>query len=272
MKGTKKIFVLAGVVVLVTAMLFGCARLLLDGEEQSGSYIKLNILPSAAKGIEVNEYDVTGLQVKIYDPDDQLLDSVAWDAQDGPASYLIPVSEEGLHRIEVTHLSDDNGEEVKATEYATFKIRAMVITVINITPGCIGVIDFAGEDGDDGTLTVSVTEIPAPEDYAVLAGVFEAGVDPFPDPMSLILAEGHILLADGAGSDILTMPGSEDPWIGTGGDSYDVYVWVDMNDNLEEVIYPEPGIDLQLATYPLTVDIDGDMTLEFTGSDFVLTP
>jgi hypothetical protein len=270
MTGTKGIVVLTGVVVI--AMLVGCTQLFWDEPEQSG-YIELNIgHPAAVKGISITEHGVTGLYIEIYDPDDYLLDTVAWDVQDGSKSYLIQVSEAGLYRIEVTHISDDDGEPMEATEHATFNIQAMVITEINITPGVIGMIGVSGEEHENGTLTVSVTDVAAPEETSVLMGVFPAGIDPGTDPMALILAMGHIVLFGGSGNDTVSVPDSEDLWIGTGGEFYDVYIWVDVNDNLDIVMYPEPGIDLQLSTFPVTVEIDGDTHLSFQGSDFVVVP
>jgi hypothetical protein len=50
------------------------------------------------------------------------------------------VNQAGTYRIEVTHISDDNGEVVEAEESARFEIEPMVITVVDITPGMIGLM------------------------------------------------------------------------------------------------------------------------------------
>ena len=63
-----------------------------------------------------------------------------------------------------------------------------------------------------------------------------------------------------------------DTWVGTGGSSYDVYLWVDMNGNRDTVLYPESGVDLQLSDTPSTVEIDGNTTVTLTLADFVTVP
>jgi hypothetical protein len=144
MSRIKRVLGLAGIVVLALAMLFGCARLFWDAPQQSGWYIRLNVGNPGAKAIGVGEYEVTGLAIAVYDPGDQLLGSFDWDAVDGPKSYTVQVNEAGTHRIEVTHFGENNGEVVEASETAEFDIQTMVITVIDITPGAIGVIEVEG--------------------------------------------------------------------------------------------------------------------------------
>jgi hypothetical protein len=131
-------------VMLTLALPFGCARLSWDAPEQSAWYIQLEIGQPEARGIGVGEYPVTGLSIEVYAPGNQLLDTVSWDAQDGPTSHVIPVSQAGTYRIEVTHIGDNGGEMVQATESTNFVVQAMVITVIHITPGAIGKIDVEG--------------------------------------------------------------------------------------------------------------------------------
>jgi hypothetical protein len=139
----------SGTALLVIVMLFGCAQLFWNGPQQDGWYIQLNIGDPGAKAIDVDEYDVTEVDVAIYAPGEELpLWGVTWYAQDPPLSERIPVSQEGQYRIEVTHVSDNNGEPVEAEESATFNIKAMIITVIDIIPGCIGTIEI--EPGTEG--------------------------------------------------------------------------------------------------------------------------
>ena len=150
MSRTRKAPLVTAFVLIIVATLFGCSLLLRDGAEQNGWYIKLNINhPTAAKAITVSEYDVTGLAIEVYDPDGVLIEEISWQVVEGQQSYLIPVSEQGQHKIVVTHISDNNGEIVEAEESALFNIQATVITVIDIIPGCIGLIDV--NPGDDET-------------------------------------------------------------------------------------------------------------------------
>ena len=134
---------IAGVSLLALFIIFGCTLRLQDDSKEDDWYIKMNIdIPAAAKAITVTEYAVTGLAIEVYDPQDQLIDTITWGAEEGLMSYQIPVSQEGLHKLEVTHIGEENGEVVEAEECATFNIQAMVITVIDIIPGCIGVINI----------------------------------------------------------------------------------------------------------------------------------
>jgi len=152
MSTTRRLSTFLGVALLVAATLFGCSLLLRDGSEQSGWHIKLNIgNPVGAKAIAVNEYDVTALAVELYDPYGELIEEISWQAADGQQAYLIPVSEQGQYEIFVTHISEEDGEIVEAEESALFNIQAMVITVIDIIPGCIGTINV--EPGDEAGLT-----------------------------------------------------------------------------------------------------------------------
>ena len=80
----KRVLGSASIVLLALAMLFGCARLFWDAPDGNGWYIRLNIGNPGAKAIGVDEYDVTGLSISVYDPDEQLLDAFDWEAAEGP--------------------------------------------------------------------------------------------------------------------------------------------------------------------------------------------
>jgi hypothetical protein len=150
MSKVKRVLGLAGIVLLALALLFGCARLFWGTTGQSGWYIRLNIGDPGSKAISVEEYDVTQVDVGIFAPGETLpFYTLTWYAGDDPVSELIPVSEEGEYEIQVTQVADNNGEPVEAKESASFNIAAMVITVINVTPGAVGVIAVDGENVGD---------------------------------------------------------------------------------------------------------------------------
>ena len=149
MSRIKRITLIAGIALVIVAMLLGCARLYWNPEEQDGGYIQLNVGQPGAKGIDVEYHEVTSLSITVYDPEEQELATFEWDADDGPQSYLVQVDTTGTYGIEVTHISDDGGEVVEATETAEFEIAAMVITVIDITPGAVGNIEVDGEPAGD---------------------------------------------------------------------------------------------------------------------------
>jgi hypothetical protein len=106
----------------------------------------LNVsVPATPRTIVATEYQVTGLDIEVRDPDDKVLKTIAWQAEDGSKSYLIPVEQQGKHEIRVTHIGEKNGTTVETTESATFDIKPMVITVIDIVPGSIGMINVKPE-------------------------------------------------------------------------------------------------------------------------------
>jgi hypothetical protein len=141
----KKVRLLVGMVAVALLLVLGCSLQLKSDSGRpgvNGWYIQLNVGAPTAKAITVKEFDVTGLEIQVLDPDGETLQTVSWDAPEGPQSYLIPVTRTGQHRIVVTHLGERDGEAVQAIESATFAVAAMVITVIDIVPGSIGVIDI----------------------------------------------------------------------------------------------------------------------------------
>ena len=82
-------------------------------------------------------------------PDEELLQAISWDAADGAQSYMVPVQQPGEHEILVTHIGRKDGQMVEATESATFNIGPMIITVIDLVPGSIGVINVVGGEAPE---------------------------------------------------------------------------------------------------------------------------
>jgi hypothetical protein len=142
-----KVLLFGVVAALAILLAFGCTLHFRDDVGGGDWCIKLQIhAPAAGKGITVGDFDVTGLHIRVTDPNSQELQSIDWAAAEGPQTYQIPVAQQGEHRIEVTHIGQRNGEEVRAIESAVFDIRPMVITVIDIVPGGMGMIRVNGED------------------------------------------------------------------------------------------------------------------------------
>jgi len=132
---------LGSLAVLAFAVLVGCPLPGVVG------CIKLQILaPAVSRGIGVGDFEVTGLAIQVRDPEGQVLETILWAAGEGPRCYLVPVQQVGEHGIEVTHLGERNGETVEASESAVCDVQARVITVIEVTPGRIGVIRVVGEE------------------------------------------------------------------------------------------------------------------------------
>ena len=157
---------ITGLALLIVFMVSGCSFLLNDDTntlEDDGQYIKLIIdRPPTSKAITVNEYDVTGMTIVVHDPDGEVIQIIDWEAEDGPMSYLIPVQQQGEHKIFVTHIGEQNGEVVEVTESATFNIQAMVITVIEVIPGSIGLINIEGINPPTAVFTANPTSGSAP--------------------------------------------------------------------------------------------------------------
>jgi len=125
-------------------------------------------------------------------------------------------------------------------------------------------IHFPAPAIEDGTLTIGVTVASG---ITILYGVYDAGADPLTDPLR---ASGEFDLFSGTGS--ITATDFYGDWIGTGGNSYDVYIWMDMDGDYDTVQYAESGVDMQLKILPVTVEIDGNISLTYLGSAFETVP
>ena len=152
---------------------------------------------------------------------------------------------------------------MKTRTYTWLTIFLLVAAVIFISASC-------DNGGSSGTLTVVLSGIPAGSDgHLLLIGVYADGADPWTAPMLGmsdldIGTETSKVVEDPTTRDIATF----DP-----GD-YDLYMWIDMNDNLETVQEPEQDIDLVYKDFPVPVDvtINGDITVTVLSSDFELSP
>ncbi len=153
MSRLKRALMVGGAVAMVLSVVLACplrsggdsaGRMI--GKDQTRYIIRLNILvPGACKAMTVTEYPVGALAIEVRDPDDELLERIAWQAKQGFRTYLIPVTQRGEYEIKVTHIGTDNGETVQAAESISVEVRARTPTVVNIVPGRIGVITVEAE-------------------------------------------------------------------------------------------------------------------------------
>lgn len=133
----------------------------------------------------------------------------------------------------------------------------------------VGAIPEVGPE--DGTVTVQLSDFPMGSGHQSLIGLFYHNSDP--TDMNNFVAMGGFEIVDGAGSDVLgpsdASGGQENPpsWIGAGGEMYDLYFWVDLNDNFDFVQYPEQGIDDTALVFPIVVTVDGNINVYLTGDD-----
>lgn len=137
--------------------------------------------------------------------------------------------------------------------FATILIVALVLVV-----SC----SDNGADGGGGTLTVSVSGISGHDGDVLLFGVFAENADlQNDDPV----AYGEQTIASGAASATALDNTTDQTWTGSGGVTYDLYVFIDGNGNEE----PDNGEDAVngLATAE-KITIDGDQTANFTDTDF----
>jgi hypothetical protein len=149
----------AAVAVPVFFVLVGCSPLNDLASQQAGGgwYMELRVDAPPAKSIAVTEYTVTGMSILVRDPEGNVLQTIAWAAGDGAQTYDVPVREAGQHRIDVTHVGEQDGQVVQASESAAFDIEAMKITAIDIIPGRVGGIRLPGGQPDLVVSALSVT-------------------------------------------------------------------------------------------------------------------
>ena len=140
MKKSCRGFILSGLALLIIIMLFSCSYA--PGDVTGDRVIAVSIGGgSTSRLIQTEEYEVTSVGIEIIGPCGPL-EPITWVHTDGAKTYYIQAQDLGEHEIIVTHTSDENGTPVTAVESAFFRIVPMLITVINITPGAIGVINI----------------------------------------------------------------------------------------------------------------------------------
>ncbi|MBN1835273.1 MAG: hypothetical protein JW820_05435 [Spirochaetales bacterium] len=121
-----------------------------EGEESDwpggdGGYLELTVdNPPTPRLIQVHEYNVTSLEIQVFDPAGNLIQEILWLPAEGSKTYRIPAQREGEYEIVVTHVSTEAQEEIRATESEKFYIQRMKITVVDIIPGVIGFINIDG--------------------------------------------------------------------------------------------------------------------------------
>jgi hypothetical protein len=154
------------------------------------------------------------------------------------------------------------GYTMKPAVYVVISIFFLVAGVIFLSATC----DSSG--GESGTLTVGLNGIPSGADgHLLLIGAFEDGVDAMIAPL---LAAGSIeigtetstVMQDPTTSAVITLDAGD----------YDLYMWIDMNDNLETVQEPEQNIDMTHTSFPFDATIDGDTIITVLSSAFELFP
>jgi len=141
--GNRRGWLMAFVAVLV-ALLGACS--FVPGSLE-GRMIYLTVDGSSgARLVDVQEYDVSSLDLEIYDPDEELLWSEVWEPEDGATTYTVPVEQLGTYEIVVVHHMADAASPDAVEERAVFNIAGMMVSVINVTPGAIGAINIDGDE------------------------------------------------------------------------------------------------------------------------------
>jgi hypothetical protein len=113
-----------------------------------------------------------------------------------------------------------------------------------------------GSSGEDGTLTVTATGLDGASDGKLAFGVSLAGAEAI--TANMLALASPVDLSDVAGTDtrFAEPRDSNETWIGTGGTTYDVYIFVDLDDSND----PSDG-DLLWSEWPLQYTQDGDKTI-----------
>jgi len=150
------------------------------------------------------------------------------------------------------------------------RLRICVLfSIFLLAAAAIFIFASCDNGASSGTLTVGLTGIPSGADgHMLYMGLYEGDADPM--SASLLGIGGIEIGVDN--SDVLVDPITEAVVTYDPGD-YDLYLWIDMNDNLnlgtEE---PEQGIDMSHTSFPFDVTIDGDTTVTVIASAFELYP
>ena len=121
-------------------------------------------------------------------------------------------------------------------------------------------------DGSGGTLTVEIAGCPpGADDCKLYLQLYAAGADPLSSPL---VASGIILLGSEV-SDVMVDPDTAEDMVLVSGD-YDLYIWIDTNDNNDSIQGPELNEDLAHVTFPFRIKIDGNTAVLITENGFEL--
>jgi hypothetical protein len=149
------------------------------------------------------------------------------------------------------------------------KLCAFAFITLLVFSGCENLFG-EDEDEEDGALTVTVTDIVTSSDYGV-AGVFPAGADA---ETTTPIAAGYKALSSSSVTVTARLVDSSGnltstTWTGSGGTSYDLYVFTKNSEPSNAgTVKPESGDDTY-TTFPITYKQDGDVNLVLSGNDFV---
>ena len=147
----------------------------------------------------------------------------------------------------------------KAATYGGMLVVLMLVLVL---------ITCDNTGGSGGTLSVGITGCPpGTENCNLYLELYNSGADPL---SSSLLAIGSILLGT-IESDVMEDPLSDEDIVLDAGD-YDLYLWIDINDNIDTMQEPELGTDMSHVSFPFRVTIDSDTKVVITENGFELFP
>jgi hypothetical protein len=125
-----------------------------------------------------------------------------------------------------------------------------VVLIVAVVSGC-PTSAVGGSDESEGGLTVTLSGATTVPDGSEL--VIEVLTQPSDWHDQAPEATGRGTVSGGIASVEAELPGTDTAWIGTGGTTYDVYVYIDENDNSRL----DPG-EWKYADNPITYTQDGD--------------
>lgn len=150
---------------------------------------------------------------------------------------------------------------------ALFAVGAIVVLITVF--GLFACDNNGGGGGSRGTLTVGIIGAPPETDDKVLhTGLYVRDADPL---SASLLAVGDIVLGTDYSEVVMRDPITDETTVFEAG-GYDLYTWIDMNDNFDTVQAPEVGIDMSYLKFPIPVTISGDHTIIVMANYFELFP
>ena len=142
------------------------------------------------------------------------------------------------------------------------KFMIFVVTLI-IAVGLGVTACNTGGGAADGTVTVNLSNAADANGHYLFVYVYAEGETDVNNPAA-VLATNNVQIADGTASVVLKlddgswMPTGTD-WTGTGGVTYDIYIYTDSDGDSN----PDtgPGTAKKTVTFPQVLTIDGDETV-----------
>jgi hypothetical protein len=131
------------VVSVLTLLMVSACGMLFEGLEKGYNLVLTVQRQSPGRAVTVDYHDVTRLEMEVRRTETSgILQQFSWAPGDDDNRFIVNLGATGEYVLKVTHFYKGGGVEKPAEEWAKFKIKSYIITMINIMPGAVGAIEI----------------------------------------------------------------------------------------------------------------------------------